>query len=57
MMGLFIFFWVFTLLTSWIGSTTTIVNGEHNATAFKIKTLFFWVAVTASFFAGYYLTK
>jgi hypothetical protein len=57
MMILFIFFWVFTLLVSWIGSTTTIVNGEHNATAFKIKSIFFWVSVVSSFFAGYYLTK
>jgi len=55
MKGLFIFFWLFVLITCWITSTTTVVNGEHNATAFKIKTLFFWIAVLSSVFGGYYL--
>jgi hypothetical protein len=55
MKALFIFFWLFTLITCWVASTTTIVNGEHNATAFKIKTIFFWVAVASSIFGGYYL--
>jgi hypothetical protein len=52
---LFLFFLVFLLITCWIISTTTIVNGEHNATAFKIKTMFYWLGIFSSFFAGYYL--
>jgi len=52
---LFIIFWVFTLIVCWIASTSTVVNGEHNITAFRIKTFFFWLSVITTFFASRYL--
>jgi hypothetical protein len=48
---------VLMLMLCWIFSTSVVVNGETNKSAFKIKTLFYWVAVTMSFLVGYYLNK
>jgi hypothetical protein len=53
--SLFIIFYVFFLIVCWFLSTSTIVNGEHNSTAFKIKTLFYWLGVVISFLVGHYL--
>jgi len=50
-----IIIYAFFLIICWFLSTSTIVNGSHNATAFKIKTFFYWLSITASFFAGHYL--
>jgi hypothetical protein len=36
----------------WIFSTSTVVNGEHNQTAFKIKSIFYWIAVIANVSIG-----
>jgi len=43
------------LMVAWIAATSTIVNGSHNATAFKIKSLFYWVTVITSILVGHYL--
>ncbi len=48
---------VLMLMLCWIFATSVVVNGETNKSAFKIKTLFYWVAVTMSFLVGYYLNK
>lgn len=48
---------VLMLIFCWIFATSVVVNGGNNKTAFKIKTLFYWVAVTLSFLVGYYLNK
>ena len=45
------------LIFCWIFATSVVVNGGNNKTAFKIKSLFYWVAVTLSFLVGYYLNK
>jgi hypothetical protein len=55
MNSLFIIFYVFFLIVCWFLSTSTIVNGAHNSTAFKIKTLFYWLGVVISFLVGHYL--
>lgn len=41
----------------WIFGTSVVVNGESNKSAFIIKSIFYWVAVTLSFCVGYYLNK
>lgn len=48
---------VLMLIFCWIFATSVVVNGENNKSAFKIKSLFYWVAVTLSFLVGYYLNK
>lgn len=48
---------VLMLVFCWLFATSLIVNGENNRTAFKYKSLFYWFAVTLSFFVGYYLNK
>ena len=41
------------LLVTWLFATATTINGQHNRTAFKIKSLFYWIAVVSSFCLGY----
>lgn len=48
---------VLMLVFCWIFATSVVVNGDNNKSAFKIKSLFYWVAVTLSFLVGYYLNK
>ncbi len=36
----------------WIFATATLVNGEHNRTAFIIKSIFYWFAVIGAFISG-----
>ncbi len=45
------------LLVLWLFATSTTINGEHNRTAFKIKSMFYWVAVISSFCLGYIIAR
>ncbi len=57
MVYLFIFIWSFMTLTAWVVSATTAADFEDAFTNFKMKSVFYWIAIALSFFAGYYLTK
>ena len=46
-------FGILVLIVTWLFATATTINGEHNRTAFKIKSLFYWMAVISSFCLGY----
>jgi hypothetical protein len=43
--GFLIFVLIITNLGLWIFTTSTIVNGEHNRTAFIAKSIFYWISV------------
>jgi hypothetical protein len=48
---------VLMLIFCWIFATSVVVNGENNKSAFKIKSVFYWFAVTLSFLVGFYLNR
>ncbi len=41
------------LLLMWLFSTSLTVGGKHDFTAFKFKSIFYWVSIIVSFMAGY----
>ncbi len=41
------------LIVAWLFSTSLTVGGKHDFTAFKLKSIFYWVSITVSFIAGY----
>lgn len=45
------------LLVIWLFATATTINGQHNRTAFKIKSVFYWIAVVSSFCLGYIIAS
>lgn len=45
------------LLVLWLFATATTINGQHNRTAFKIKSVFYWIAVVSSFCLGYIIAS
>lgn len=57
MIIIFIIVWVFVLISAWITSSSTILDGDDKAETFKIKSWFYWGSILLTFFAGYYLTK
>lgn len=46
-------FGVLFLIVMYFLTTEITINGEHNRTAFKIKSIFYWFAVTSSFCLRY----
>jgi hypothetical protein len=44
-------------LICWIFATSTLVDGSHNKTAFKIKSFFYWLAIVASISIGYLISN
>lgn len=41
----------------WLFATTARVNNEHNKTAFIIKSIFYWLAITIAFSIGYLISS
>jgi hypothetical protein len=53
MMTLFLILSFITVnLMCWIFSTSTLVNGEHNRTAFIAKSIFYWISVILNTLIG-----
>jgi hypothetical protein len=50
--GFLIFVLIITNLGLWIFTTSTIVNGEHNRTAFIAKSIFYWISVIVNVSIG-----
>jgi hypothetical protein len=50
--GFLIFVLIITNLGLWIFTTSTIVNGEHNRTAFIAKSIFYWISVIVNVLIG-----
>ena len=48
---------VLMLMLCWLFATSVVVNGENNKSAFKVKSIFYWIAVTMSFLVGFYLNR
>ena len=54
---IFIIVWGFILISAWFTSSSNILDSDDNAKTFKSKSVFYWLAIVLTFFAGYYLTK
>jgi len=54
---IFIIVWGFILISAWFTSSSNILDDDDNAKTFKSKSIFYWLAIVLTFFAGHYLTK
>jgi len=54
---IFTIVWAFILMSVWFATSSKILHDGDNAKTFKIKSIFYWLAIVLTFFAGHYLTK
>ena len=52
---IFIIIWVFILMSAWFATSTTILHVDNNSKTFKLKSIFYWLSIATTLFAGYYL--
>ena len=50
--GFLILVLIITNLGLWLFTTSTVVNGEHNQTAFIAKSIFYWISVIVNVSIG-----
>ena len=54
---IFTIVWACILMSAWFATSSKILNDDDNAKVFKVKSIFYWLVIVLTFFAGYYLTK
>ena len=57
MIGLRIAILIIVNLALWVFATSTVVNGEHDRTAFIAKSIFYWISVIVNVSIGIALMK
>jgi hypothetical protein len=52
---IFTIVWAFILMSTWFATSTTILHVDDNSKTFKLKSIFYWLSIGTTLFAGYYL--